>query len=838
MLDPESSSGTIGREPSERPPVWLRAAIAVVSVQVAVGVVGILAGVLSPNVALQRPERWLIHVVQVAAFAPAGVWLALRGLDRAARMFGLLLLAVGAFGFSYAGTRALVDAGIGGPALRALVAVPPDAFLPAILWTFLLYLAREGWGRRVVQCFHAAIAISVAIGVWLVYENVRFEYGLSDDPFNVKRSDNFTSAFWLWTYRPALAALLPLAIAPFVVGPQRRRQLALFLSVFLAAALLQGLHTVFSVANEVSFDTPGFGPTTLSFTMLVVVAIPIATVYTTLTFGALSVRVEGSAQARHGMARLALLALLSLPASAFGYFLFRQRDATIAELASDTRVTVPLVFGVLGFAAYLGRHTLARSLDRAFGRNRYDPARLVADVADRMRRSTDTHLAESLQEEVSRALEPGGCEVWLKSDDGKTLDSPDGSAHLPMEASVVRELAEADAPLEIEASQRADWPGASDFSLLVPIRGSRDQLLGALLLGERQGRLPFTPTDREALTAVASAASARIEAARQGDRHPTRAAMECAGCGRVEERGDACSVCGRPMAVAPVPHLLSGKFRMERRIGRGSMGVVYRARDESLGRPVAIKTLPVSDPRAAERLLQEAHVMARLSHQHLAAVYTTEWWDGAPLLVCELAARGTLADALAEGPLGTDGSLALGHALASALERAHAAGILHCDIKPSNIGFSDEGETKVLDFGLARILGAALGPETMGAVDPTAVAEPRRTTLMSGGLVGTPLYLSPETLALEPVDEAADIWAAAVVLFEAFAGHHPFERDSWPATMAAIRNGSSLTTGSFAEGIPKPVARLLCDALQPDRHERIATAQALADGLASAAAAL
>jgi serine/threonine protein kinase len=161
--------------------------------------------------------------------------------------------------------------------------------------------------------------------------------------------------------------------------------------------------------------------------------------------------------------------------------------------------------------------------------------------------------------------------------------------------------------------------------------------------------------------------------------------------------------------------------------------------------------------------------MASLAHPHLAQIYGAESWRGAPVLVVEFLEGGTLADRL-PARIAVPQALAWGAALASALEAMHRRGLLHRDVKPSNIGFTSEGTPKLLDFGLARLVGEAAdadepGPRVRQVTDPALTR--------SHHVLGTPLYLSPEQLRGAPPSAAQDLWALSVVLWEMLVGRHP-----------------------------------------------------------------
>jgi serine/threonine protein kinase len=260
------------------------------------------------------------------------------------------------------------------------------------------------------------------------------------------------------------------------------------------------------------------------------------------------------------------------------------------------------------------------------------------------------------------------------------------------------------------------------------------------------------------------------------------------------------------------------------------MGVVYGALDLALGRRVALKTLPRTSPEDAERLRRESRAMAAVTHPNLALILGAETWQGTPVLVLEYLAGGTLEARLAAGPLRPAEAFDVAARMARVLERVHKAGLLHRDVKPSNVGFAEDGEPKLLDFGLVQILSDVV----TGAGGPLADAPLQET-----GFAGTPLYMSPEALEGRRPDPAVDLWGLAVVAFEAAAGRHPFERDSPAATLGAIRRGF---VDELRELLPEPVRALAGDlfedALALERGRRPGTAAELGERLRKLADAL
>jgi serine/threonine protein kinase len=258
------------------------------------------------------------------------------------------------------------------------------------------------------------------------------------------------------------------------------------------------------------------------------------------------------------------------------------------------------------------------------------------------------------------------------------------------------------------------------------------------------------------------------------------------------------------------------------------MGLVYRAFDRELERSVAVKTLPRVSEEATQRLRQEARAMAAVSHPAVAVIYGVESWQGLPFLVVEHLAGGTLARRLGSAwPV--EEALRLGVELADALDAIHRRGLLHRDVKPSNIGFDGEAHPKLLDFGLARLVRLPGEPPAVRqpSVEENWLHRGEIGYSRSRGLAGTPLYLSPEAIAGEPPGPPQDLWGLSLVLFELIAGAHPFRARGLEESLERVRRGQLEDLRHWAPGCPEPVARLFARALHPNPDRRPASAAAL-----------
>ncbi len=261
------------------------------------------------------------------------------------------------------------------------------------------------------------------------------------------------------------------------------------------------------------------------------------------------------------------------------------------------------------------------------------------------------------------------------------------------------------------------------------------------------------------------------------------------------------------------PRQRIGGYRIVGELGRGGMGVVYEADDERLGRRVALKALTpeyTSDPIRRERLTREARAAAALSHPAIATIFALEEIDGELFIVSELVRGPTLREELETGAMPLDRLLPTLIDVASALVAAHEHGITHRDLKPENIVRRLDGQVKVLDFGLARMV--------EGGRDRT------RTRLTERGMVlGTPGYMAPEQLAGGPVDARADIFAFGVLVWELSTGEHPFGVDSAAllARMAEMMEGRSAV---LSRSLPLPgldrIARRAMRAHADERYQK------------------
>ncbi len=263
-------------------------------------------------------------------------------------------------------------------------------------------------------------------------------------------------------------------------------------------------------------------------------------------------------------------------------------------------------------------------------------------------------------------------------------------------------------------------------------------------------------------------------------------------------------------------------YRIEEELGRGGMGVVYRARDERLQRSVALKLLPEQIAGQAERrarILAEARAAAALNHPGITTIYEVGE-DGDQLFIAmELVAGKTLRAMLSEGALEPRALARLGAQVAEALAAAHAQGVVHGDVKPENIIVQADGRVKLLDFGIARQVAA----ETLTLTR----AAPAASWLPDSQIAGTLAYMAPEQLRAEPTDARADLFSLGVVLYELAAGRRPFAGPTATALIAQILNEPPTPLGSAGPIVPGELARIIHKLLEKNPNSRYQSAREL-----------
>ena len=271
------------------------------------------------------------------------------------------------------------------------------------------------------------------------------------------------------------------------------------------------------------------------------------------------------------------------------------------------------------------------------------------------------------------------------------------------------------------------------------------------------------------------------------------------------------------MAVTDAP-LQFGRFRVLGELGRGAMGVVYRAEDTTLGRVVAIKTIALAGASREERdqhearFLQEARAAARISHPAVITIYEMGREGDVAFIAMELLEGADLRALIREASLAPSQALTIAASVAEGLAVAHEQGIVHRDVKPGNIMVLPDGRVKIMDFGIARPL------------EPTVKTQ-------TGLLLGSPQYMSPEQIVGQRFDHRADIFSLGLVLYEMLTGSRPFAGEDLGELTFKVANLAATPPSHIVRSLPQVVDLIVARALKKKPDERYASAAELANDL-------
>ena len=285
--------------------------------------------------------------------------------------------------------------------------------------------------------------------------------------------------------------------------------------------------------------------------------------------------------------------------------------------------------------------------------------------------------------------------------------------------------------------------------------------------------------------------------------------------------GPALQVAAQALAeeqVQPMVGRMLGCYEILALLGAGAMGDVYRARDTSLGREVAVKVLPPAfsrDPDRLRRFEQEARAAGMLNHPNILTIYAVGTHEGCPYLVSELLEGETLRDRLQGDGLAPRKATDYALQMAKGLAAAHEKGIVHRDLKPENLFLTKDGRVKILDFGLAKL------------TQPMAGSEAQPTLTESGAILGTAGYMSPEQVRGQPADHRADIFAFGVILYEMLSGQRAFQRGSWVESMNAILREEPPRLSESTPGVAPALERVVWRCLEKSPEERFQSARDL-----------
>lgn len=769
----------------------------------------------------QQPLRAIMLALLATTWAAFGlVVIALRPRDRASRWCAafMIFMAASQFGISIAD----VDRPVGGlqTALRfAGFAAYPWHIVFGFLMVCALAPTRSLMSSRIAQ--------GVIVAAAVVYTAIAAPglLALLDATAAASVADVSRGRQGILGRVVLLTALAGTIVVP-AIGYRRaetvteRRRMAWLLAGIFPGSTAYIVSAAISVAARSRPELAPWYDRALLITLFVSLTVPMAFAYALARHELFGVRLVIRRSIQYALAKSALLWMLLVPVLGLGWTVWRNPDVTVRGLVS---AGTPHFYLLLAIAAsLLMRERLLTAIDRRFFRDHRDRERILVELASDIGRSHTPEEAIALAEQaLDASLHPSSVSVWLR-DDGKPL--PEG--FFDSDTVSLDEIESGEA-----APRTPGTPKPKATALTVPIVDHDGGLIGALQLGTKRSEEPYSAKDRTLLRAIARQIAMVVENAKlrrevgherrirhevlgRLDQSAIDVLRECPRCGACFDRGvEVCPTDGAElMPTLPIERTIAAKYRLERLIGRGGMGSVYEATDLGIGRRVAVKVLRsqvLGNETSARRFRREARILGGISQRNIVTVHDYGTLpSGSAFLVMErlhgLTWRTVLRD---RGCIAPEALAGWVEQLCDALIAAHANGVVHRDLKPENVIIVERPEgmlLKVLDFGLAKQLDGE--GETEGLS-------------LAGAVMGTPGYMAPEQLAGRPVDNRADVFAVAVMVWEALSGRKPFDGSN----AADLALAMHLAPPAVPEAIAPAVGVVLTRAMAHDPAKRVAT---------------
>jgi eukaryotic-like serine/threonine-protein kinase len=561
-------------------------------------------------------------------------------------------------------------------------------------------------------------------------------------------------------------------------------------------------------------------------------------------------------------ARAALRTLLALPIALLAFSILSNPNRTVAQILTEGSGWLNIVLIGAIAAALQSRQRFQTALDRRFFREAYEQEQVLVHLIDEVRqRDSLADVARLVSARIDSVLHPTALHIFYRAEERSerfeghsSSDSFVGLqlAQQPMllqllDGTVIRDFPSDFAGALPDGEQR--WLENLGVRLMVPITGTRDRLVGVLLLGERKSDEPYSTLDRRLLQGIAGQiglvyenqhlkervrqdADVRRDVLARLEEKRVSLLKECPVCGRCYDSvSERCDADGAELTLTlPIERTLDGKYRLERALGRGGFGAVFEASDLRLQRGVAAKVMMGSlfgDPAALRRFEREARAAARIDHRNITRVhdYGAVGSGGAYLIMELVAGRTWRRELQRSGVIAPALASEWFKQLLEGLQFAHKLGIVHRDLKPENVMIVETSaatgapgtsvELKIMDFGLAKGLDAGTG-----------VTE---SVTVAGMAMGTLGYMAPEVLTGGAVDERADIFGVGVMVVETLVGARPFGGQSPQEVLTALLQSEYHVPGDSAE--IRALDSIVQGCLAKDARDRYGSAAELAKDL-------
>jgi len=586
----------------------------------------------------------------------------------------------------------------------------------------------------------------------------------------------------------------------------------------------------------------GFGviPIWLIFVHSLTLAAPLAFAYAIVRHRVFDIRVIIRQGLQYAFARGAVLGLVPAMGAFLVLDLAMNRRQTLADIL-QSRGWVYLFVSVGAVGLYWKRNQWLGLIDRRFFREQYDAQRVLRDIVREIRTATSMEsVSRRIIPRIEAALHPEFVSLLVREPDEGMFHSlaswppEQGDLSISGESKLVGLVTVLGKPLEVLLGD-SDWLSSRlpreemeflirrRIDLLIPITTNPGSRQALLVLGIRRSEAPYTRKDQELLEAIAGSLALLLEKPSAAEVRTSPRAGIPAPPGPGPAPGNTAATPGLP--YESILGKTFSHYKVIRQLGKGGMGEVFLVEDTSLDRKVALKVLrglQHENKIARKRFLREAKSAAALDHPFICKIYEIGRTDvGTPFIAMEYVEGRTLKQKIEGGPLSQDQSLYITVEVANALEIAHKKGIIHRDLKPANIMITEQGHSKVLDFGLAKRFAEDDSPEQ----DITSQLTREGTT------VGTPAYMSPEQIRAQPLDQRSDLFSLGIVYYEMLAGIHPFRRSVIVETLGAILHDEPPPLSESISECTPFLQQIITKLLAKNPERRYTTAYELAEDL-------